>query len=82
MLCSAFKIHLFFDFDSFRFESQAIQAALDKCLLDDEELDEFRRELNEIIEIEARLRFQEGSRVLFRCEKWEVRPQTLNCHRS
>jgi len=47
-------------------------------LLDDEELDEFRRELNEIIEIEARLRFQEGSRVLCRCEKWEVRPQTLN----
>jgi hypothetical protein len=68
------KFISFLTFDSCPCGSQAIQAALDRCLLDDEELDEFRRELNEIIEIEARLRFQEGSRVVCRCEKWEVRP--------
>lgn len=51
---------------------QAIQAALDKCLLDDDELDEFRKELNDIIELESRLRFQEGDRVVCRCDQWEV----------
>eukprot|EP00960_Hanusia_phi_P029298 747873-Hanusia_phi.AAC.3 len=51
-------------------KEEAIRKALDRCLLTDDEMEEFRQELEQVIEAESLPRFKVGDKVICQCGNW------------